>query len=141
MATTYRADHIGSLLRPQEVLDAHAAQARGEISLEQLREIEDKAILMVLELQRQIGIDVLSDGEYRRSSWAGGFPEAVEGYVSSEMPITFNWQVSADAGELSAEELATVLSAVPQQAGRVIGQRIRQTKRLTGHEAPFLQEH
>ena len=37
MTTTYRADHIGSLLRPLEVLDAHAAQARGEISLDRLR--------------------------------------------------------------------------------------------------------
>src|SRR5215204_6570006 len=93
MTTIYRADHIGSLLRPQEVLDAHAAQARGEISLERLREIEDAAITQVLELQRQIGLDVLSDGEYRRSSWAGGFPEAVDGYVSSEMPIAFQWRL------------------------------------------------
>jgi 5-methyltetrahydropteroyltriglutamate--homocysteine methyltransferase len=140
MVTTYRADHIGSLLRPQEVLDAHAAQARGEISLEQLREIEDRAILMVLDLQRQIGLDVLSDGEFRRSSWAGGFPEAVEGYVSSEMPIAFQWrlpeQLAADQAKVDA-----AIRAVPQQAGRVIGAKIRQTKRLTGHEAPFLQEH
>src|SRR4051795_414889 len=103
MTTTYRADHIGSLLRPQNVLDAHAAQARGEISLDRLREIEDEAILMVLELQRQVGIDVLSDGEYRRSSWAGGFPEAVDGYVSSEMPIAFQWQLPDD---LSADNAA-----------------------------------
>ena len=68
MTTTYRADHVGSLLRPREVLDAHAAHARGKISADQLREVEDNAILMVLDLQRQIGIDVLSDGEYRRSS-------------------------------------------------------------------------
>src|SRR5690349_15957174 len=98
MTTTYRADHIGSLLRPPEVLEAHAAQAKGEITLEQLREVEDKAILMVLELQRQVGIDVLSDGEYRRSSWAGGFPEAVDGYVSSQPPIAFNWRMP-DGGE------------------------------------------
>src|SRR5215204_4161950 len=140
MTTIYRADHIGSLLRPQEVLDAHAAQARGEISLERLREIEDEAILMVLEMQRQVGLDVLSDGEFRRSSWAGGFPEAVEGYVSSEMPIAFQWrlpeQLAADQAKVDA-----AIRAVPQQAGRVIGAKIRQTKRLTGHEAPFLQEH
>ena len=139
--TPFRADQVGSLLRPPEVLEAHAAQAAGKISLEQLREIEDRAIAMVLDLQRQAGIDVLSDGEYRRSSWAGGFPEAVDGYVSSTMPITFNWQVSADSGKLSAEELAAVLSSVPQQSGRVIGEKIRQRKPLTGHEAPFLKQH
>jgi len=141
MPNIYRADHIGSLLRPPEVLAAHAAQARGEISLEQLREIEDKAILMVLDLQRQIGVDVLSDGEYRRSSWAGGFPEAVEGYVSSEPPIAFQWRMPEGTGRDAAEATQAVIRAVPQQAGRVIGERIRQTKRLTGHEAPFLKEH
>jgi 5-methyltetrahydropteroyltriglutamate--homocysteine methyltransferase len=141
MTTTYRADHVGSLLRPPEVLEAHAAQARSEISLEQLREIEDKAILMVLELQRQIGIDVLSDGEYRRSSWAGGFPEAVDGYVSSEPPIPFTWRMPEGVGRDVAEATQAVIRSVPQQAGRVIGEKIRQTKRLTGHEAPFLKEH
>jgi 5-methyltetrahydropteroyltriglutamate--homocysteine methyltransferase len=140
MTTPYRADHIGSLLRPQEVLDAHAAQARGEISLEQLREIEDKAILMVLELQRQIGLDVVSDGEYRRSSWAGGFPEAVDGYVSSEPPIAFQWRMPDGIERETAASVQAVIRSVPQQAGRVIGERIRQTKRLTGHEAPFLKE-
>src|SRR4051812_50193265 len=86
MTTTYRADHIGSLLRPQEVLDAHAAQARGEISLDRLREIEDEAILMALEMQRQVGLDVLSDGEYRRSRWGGGFPGGGEGEGSVTTP-------------------------------------------------------
>jgi 5-methyltetrahydropteroyltriglutamate--homocysteine methyltransferase len=139
--TPYRADHVGSLLRPQEVLDAHAAAAAGTITEEQLREIEDRAILTVLDLQRQAGIEVLSDGEYRRSSWAGGFPEAVEGYVSSTMPISFTWRFDEDSERTSEEALRDVLATVPQQAGKVIGQRIRQTKRLTGHEAPFLKEH
>lgn len=140
MTTTYRADHIGSLLRPQGVLDAHAAQARGEISLDRLREIEDEAILMVLELQRQVGIDVLSDGEYRRSSWAGGFPEAVDGYVSSTPPIPFHWRMPDGAESTRFAGVQTAISAVPQQAGRVIGEKIRQVRRLTGHEAPFLKE-
>ena len=141
MTTPYRADHIGSLLRPREVLDAHAAQARGEISLEQLREIEDQAILMVLDLQRQVGLDVLSDGEYRRSSWAGDFPESVDGYVQSEPPIAFQWRMPEGLGGDVDEATQAVIRSVPQQAGRVIGAKIRQTKRLTGHEAPFLKEH
>ena len=141
MTTTYRADHIGSLLRPDDVLAAHAAQARGEITLERLREIEDEAILMVLELQRQIGLDVLSDGEYRRSSWAGGFPEAVDGYVSSEPPIPFQWRMPDGLDAASADaSVQAVIRSVPQQAGRVIGEKIRQVRRLTGHEAPFLHE-
>src|SRR4051812_49873668 len=126
MTTTYRADHIGSLLRPDDVLAAHAAQARGEITLERLREIEDEAVLMVLELQRQIGLDVLSDGEYRRSNWAGGFPEAVDGYVSSEMPIPFTWRMPDGVDAASNASVQGALRAVPQQAGRVIGEKIRQ---------------
>jgi 5-methyltetrahydropteroyltriglutamate--homocysteine methyltransferase len=138
MTTVYRADHIGSLLRPQDVLDAHAAQARGEITLERLREIEDAAILMVLDLQRQVGLDVLSDGEYRRSSWAGGFPEAVDGYVSSEPPIPFMWRMPDGAEANRLAPIQDMLRTMPQQAGRVIGEKIRQKQRLTGHEAPFL---
>jgi 5-methyltetrahydropteroyltriglutamate--homocysteine methyltransferase len=141
MTTKYRADQVGSLLRPPEVLEAHAAQARGEISLEQLREIEDQAILMVLDLQRRTGLDVLTDGEYRRSSWAGGFPEAVDGYVSSAPPIAFQWRMPEGIEREVADSVQAVIRSVPQQAGRVIGERIRQTRRLTGHEAPFLKEH
>ena len=141
MATTYRADHVGSLLRPQEVLDAHAAHAQGKISAAQLREVEDRAILMVLDLQRQIGIDVLSDGEYRRSSWAGGFPEAVDGYVSSEPPIAFNWRMPDGIERETAASVQAVIRSVPQQAGRVIGEKIKQIRPLTGHEAPFLKQH
>ena len=71
MAESYRADHVGSLLRPPAILEARAAHAAGRISLEQLRDIEDKAILEALEMQRQAGIDVFTDGEYRRSWWSG----------------------------------------------------------------------
>jgi 5-methyltetrahydropteroyltriglutamate--homocysteine methyltransferase len=141
MKSVYRADHIGSLLRPPEVLEAHAAQAQGKISLDQLREVEDNAILTVLELQRKVGLDVFSDGEYRRSSWAGGFPEAVDGYVSSEPPIAFQWRMPEGLGGDVDAATQAVIRSVPQQAGRVIGEKIRQKQRLTGHEAPFLAEH
>jgi 5-methyltetrahydropteroyltriglutamate--homocysteine methyltransferase len=142
MTTIYRADHVGSLLRPPEVLEAHAAHAEGKISEEQLREIEDRAILMALDLQRQVGIDVLSDGEYRRAwGWAGDFPDAVDGYVSSAPPIAFEWRMPDGVDAASDEAFRAVLRSVPQQAGRVIGEKLRQHRRLTGHEAPFLKEH
>ena len=63
MAKKYRADHVGSLLRPQAVLDAHAALREGKMSEDAVRQIEDKAILEALQMQRQVGIEVLSDGE------------------------------------------------------------------------------
>jgi 5-methyltetrahydropteroyltriglutamate--homocysteine methyltransferase len=61
MATLYRADQIGSLLRPPELLQSRIAQEQGRMTLEQLRQAEDQAILQALELQRQVGLDVLSE--------------------------------------------------------------------------------
>src|SRR5919202_3987116 len=87
-APHFRADHVGSLLRPRQVLEAHAAGVQGE----RLREIEDAAILDALQLQREVGLDVFTDGEYRRSSWSGDFPSAVDGYVPGSPPIAFEWQ-------------------------------------------------
>ena len=62
-------------------------------------------------LARQAGIDVLSDGEYRRHDWAGDFTAAVEGYVSAQPPIRFDWKLPASkvAGESSMR--AAVLEA------------------------------
>src|SRR5205823_34130 len=89
MTARYRAEHVGSLLRPPEVLEAHAAQSRGEMPLERLREIEDEAILRALELQKAAGLEVFSDGEYRRASWAGEFAASMDGYVAADPPIQF----------------------------------------------------
>ena len=115
MVTTYRADHIGSLLRPPAVLEAHAAQAAGRISPDELRAIEDDAITMVLALQREVGLDVVSDGEYRRSSWAGGFPDAVEGYVSAEVPIAFQWKLPEGTSADVADALQAIIQTTPNR--------------------------
>ena len=70
MPSPYRADHVGSLLRPPELLQARETYRQNRISLEQLRQAEDAAILKALELQREVGIDVYTEGEYRRSGWS-----------------------------------------------------------------------
>lgn len=79
MVTPYRADQIGSLLRPPELLQARMAHEQGHLTREQLHQIEDQAILKVLELQRQIGLDVLTNGEYRHTEFRSVFDQAVEG--------------------------------------------------------------
>jgi 5-methyltetrahydropteroyltriglutamate--homocysteine methyltransferase len=140
MATIYRAEHVGSLLRPTEVLEAHAAFAERRLSEQELRAIEDSAILDALDMQRQVGLDVVTDGEYRRSNWAGDFTASVEGYVQAEPPIRFHWKMpeTLASGEGSMRQ---AMSAVPQQSGAVIGERLRQRRRLTETEAPFLEQH
>ena len=62
----FRADHIGSLKRPSELLQKRAALERGEISEEDLRPVVDKAVKAVVEMQREIGIKAITDGEFRR---------------------------------------------------------------------------
>src|SRR2546430_15240889 len=93
MSAAYRADHVGSFLRPAEVKEARAAFGAGRLHLEQLRRIEDRAILAALERQRSIGVDVFTDGELRRSGFQNDLVEAVEGFVATARPAVVRiWQ-------------------------------------------------
>ena len=65
----FRADHVGSLLRPPEVLRARDDFAAGQISAGQLREIEDAAIREIIRMQGEVGLKSATDGELRRESW------------------------------------------------------------------------
>ncbi len=65
----FRADHVGSLLRPAEVTHARADFKAGRIDAAGLRAIEDDAIRGVIELQREAGLQTVTDGEFRRTSW------------------------------------------------------------------------
>jgi 5-methyltetrahydropteroyltriglutamate--homocysteine methyltransferase len=65
----FRADHVGSLLRPPELTRARAEFKAGTIDSEALRTAEDAAILDVIELQREVGLQSVTDGEFRRTSW------------------------------------------------------------------------
>ena len=135
MKAQYRADHIGSLLRPAEVLNARADYGQGRLTLEQLREIEDKAILGALEMQRQVGIDIFSDGEFRRGWFAGAFEDSTEGTViDRDRPADRRWQ-----GQNREQAFAT--SADLSIGERVVGARLTQVRRLTGHESGFLKQH
>ncbi len=65
----FRADHVGSLLRPQKLLDARAEHAEGRIDDAELRAVEDDAIRDAVRLQEEVGLRSATDGEFRRSSW------------------------------------------------------------------------
>jgi 5-methyltetrahydropteroyltriglutamate--homocysteine methyltransferase len=75
----FRADHVGSLLRPQAIHDARAKRARGEISADQLKEIEDREIERVIKKQEEVGLKAITDGEFRRSWWHLDFLWGLEG--------------------------------------------------------------
>jgi 5-methyltetrahydropteroyltriglutamate--homocysteine methyltransferase len=65
----FRADHVGSLLRPATLLRARSEHAEGKISAEELRAVEDGAIRDVVRMQRDVGLRSATDGEFRRTSW------------------------------------------------------------------------
>jgi 5-methyltetrahydropteroyltriglutamate--homocysteine methyltransferase len=65
----FRADHVGSLLRPKQVLQARDQFAAGQITAEQLAQVEDAAILEIIRMQREVGLKSATDGEQRRESW------------------------------------------------------------------------
>src|SRR3989304_8431040 len=86
MASAFRADHVGSLLRPPELRQARTDFAEGRTSADQLRAAEDAAVLTALELQRGAGIDVYTEGEYRRAGWSTALRDSVEGLVPDPAP-------------------------------------------------------
>ncbi|MCW2868920.1 5-methyltetrahydropteroyltriglutamate--homocysteine S-methyltransferase [Actinacidiphila oryziradicis] len=65
----FRADHVGSLLRPQRLLRAREEQAKGTVTDEQLRAVEDEAVREVVRMQEETGLRAATDGEFRRASW------------------------------------------------------------------------
>jgi len=78
----FRADHVGSLLRPRELKDARARRERGEISPAQLKEVEDRTIAAAIQRQESIGLRSATDGEFRRAFWHFDFLEALDGVES-----------------------------------------------------------
>jgi 5-methyltetrahydropteroyltriglutamate--homocysteine methyltransferase len=75
----FRADHVGSLLRPKEVKEARARHQKGEIGAAELKGIEDAAIKRLIAKQEEIGLSSVSDGECRRSWWHYDFLSGLDG--------------------------------------------------------------
>ncbi len=123
MPTPFRADHIGSFLRPAELLEA-----RSSASPEKLRQIEDQHIVRVLARQKELGFEIATDGELRRRNFMSDFIDAVDGFDLSGA-VGRNWKAGQAAG-------ATVSSV----AG-IVAFRLHQVRSLTGHELPFLKAH
>ncbi len=141
MATKYRADQVGSFLRPPELLAARQSFVEGKITETDLRKVQDEAILKVIEVQRQSGIDIYTDGEYRRGGWASDFGEAVEGYVVGAPAVTMAFQGGVETSSAGGGNSTNPTGAPGGGGGRVIGEKLKQIKRLTGGESPFIKEH
>lgn len=88
----FRADHVGSLLRPQSLLRAREEHAAGEISGERLRELEDAAIEDVIALQCEAGLRSATDGEFRRGSWHMDFIYSLDGISKAHDNMTVHFK-------------------------------------------------
>ena len=83
----FRADHVGSLLRPRRLLDARKRREDGVIGADELRRIEDECILEAVKLQEDAGLRGITDGEFRRTNWSSDFLTAIEGVGFGESKV------------------------------------------------------
>ncbi|HLI83635.1 MAG TPA: hypothetical protein VKV17_06930 [Bryobacteraceae bacterium] len=123
MQPPYRAEQVGSLLRPAELLQARAAFTAGRIPKEELRAAEDRAIESAVQKQRAAGIEILTDGEMRRASWLTDMADAVEGFVHQK--VMLDWKGPSGGIEAST--------------ANAVGGKLRKLRKLTAQELPMLQ--
>jgi len=100
----FRADHVGSLLRPARLLTARQDRAAGRISAEELRAVEDDAIREVVRLQESIGLRTATDGEFRRTSWHMDFIYQLGGIDPADEKLTVEF--FNEAGKLEFQSAA-----------------------------------
>ncbi|HEX5321374.1 MAG TPA: 5-methyltetrahydropteroyltriglutamate--homocysteine S-methyltransferase [Stellaceae bacterium] len=94
-APPFRADHVGSLLRPPEVLKARAEHEAGRLSAAALRQAEDRAIAAAARMQAELGLSGVTDGEMRRGSWHMDFLYQIGGVVHSDRRLHIEFKNEA----------------------------------------------
>ena len=88
----FRADHVGSLLRTAPLRDARAKRAKGEITPAALKEVEDREIQKIIAKQAEVGLNAITDGEFRRSWWHLDFLAGLDGVEWYEMEQGIGFQ-------------------------------------------------
>src|SRR5262249_55446078 len=125
MAKEYRADHVGSFLRPKDLLQARSTT---DTDPSGLRALEDKHILGILDRQRELGFELFTDGELRRRNFMSDFTDAVSGFDFGDA-VARTWA----AGGAKGPEVSKVTG--------IVTSRLRAVRPLTGHELSFLKQH
>jgi 5-methyltetrahydropteroyltriglutamate--homocysteine methyltransferase len=114
-----RNDVVGSLLRPGSLKEARRRYDAGQISLAELRAIEDQSIRQAVQLQEQAGLSVVTDGEYRRLNFQDSFGESVTGYDAGKPSLEFYEQRVAGSSPLRRWEIPDQ----GEQKGTAVAQR------------------
>jgi 5-methyltetrahydropteroyltriglutamate--homocysteine methyltransferase len=125
----FRADHVGSLLRPAALKAARAWRERGEISASELKAVEDSEIKAVIAKQEAVGLQAVTDGEFRRAFWHIDFLERLEGVESyegerkikfkGEQPKPVLLRVIGKLGSFSGHPMLDHFRFVQQHARRI----------------------
>jgi 5-methyltetrahydropteroyltriglutamate--homocysteine methyltransferase len=124
MAPPFRADHVGSLLRPQELKNAFRDAHLGKIDAATFLEIQDRCIHDAIKLQEDAGLQSITDGEFRRGSWFYGFVQAVDGLTTKDSLFTFH---DASGGNVVFQ-------------GAYVAAPLRRTRGITTDEFAFVKE-
>src|SRR5512132_1032696 len=113
----FRAEVIGSMLRPSYLQEGRAAFEQGQLSAHEFKRLEDRAVDQVIALQEGAGVDVVSDGEMRRFLFMGPITETVEGieFVEHDAPMPWN----SPEGELEWLPPAAVTSKLRKRRSMV----------------------
>jgi 5-methyltetrahydropteroyltriglutamate--homocysteine methyltransferase len=122
----FRADHVGSLLRPPELHQARVARKAGKIDAAQLRQIEDAAIRDAVRLQEELGFHAVTDGEFRRAYWHLDFLTQFENAVA--IPPNVKARFHTEAGDIEA-----------QPPGIRVAGKLSRSKFIMGEDFAFLQ--
>ena len=127
---TARADVVGSLLRPPELLRAREERAAGRLAAAELKAIEDRAVDAAVALQEDAGLEVVTDGEMRRLSFQSQMTAAVDGFgdVGLEVFLWGDWRGDEEVGDLEQER--------PRNLG-VVG-KLRRRRHLAAEELTYL---
>ena len=105
-APPFRAEHVGSLLRPRALVQARHDHAAGRIDAERLRKVEDEAIRDVVALQEDLGLRVATDGEFRRTSWHMDFIYRLGGVTRTDEELVVTFRNDQGTGQFIAAGLA-----------------------------------
>ena len=134
MRPPFRADHVGSLLRPAALKEARAQRERGEITAEKLTEIEDRAIEALIAKQEAIGLKSITDGEFRRASWQTDFLQALDGIETflGDRKMRFQGGVQPKQWVSRVKEKLGRFSGHPQIAQwKFVADRTKETAKVT----------
>jgi 5-methyltetrahydropteroyltriglutamate--homocysteine methyltransferase len=125
----FRADHVGSLLRPRELLQAREDLKAGRISGRDLKRIEDSAIRQVVRMQEDVGLEGVTDGEFRRNDWFMDFKYAIGGVEKLDTVVKVPFQ--AKGGGIDFEFVAYRVAERIRLAECIFGEHFQFLKSAT----------